>query len=51
MKTIAEMEYEIWTEKEKISINDPIIKQAFIEGYEKGRSDKIRYTFEEQMQK
>ena len=51
MKTIAEIEYERWAEEEKVLINDPVIKRAFIEGYEKGRSDRIRYTFEELMQK
>ena len=49
MKTIAEIEYEKWSKE--FDLNDPIIKLAFIEGYKKGRSDKIKYTFEEQMQK
>jgi hypothetical protein len=49
MKTIAEIEYEKWSKE--LKINDPIIRMAFIEAYNKGKNDKIKYTFEEQMQK
>ena len=49
MKTV-EIEYEKWIEKKELQ-DSLAVKQAFIAGYEKGRSDKIEYSFEQQMQK